>query len=58
MSERKRPPKLKVNSKLTKLKEEIYGITEELLEEDKSDITDINNFKYAVAKIMTENKSV
>jgi len=58
MSERERPPKLKVNRKLTKLKEEIYGITEELLEEDESDITDINNFINAVATIMTENKSV
>jgi hypothetical protein len=54
MSERERPLKLKVNSKLTKLKEEIYGITEELLEEDESDITDTNNFIYAAATIMTQ----
>jgi len=36
-------PKLKENSKLLKLKKEITGIIEELLEEDESDITDINN---------------
>jgi len=46
MSERERLPKLRENSKFTQLKEEIYGIAEELLEKDESDITDINNFIY------------
>jgi len=53
MSERERLPKLKENSKLTKLKKEIYGITEELLE-DESDIRDINNFIYAAVTIMSQ----
>ena len=53
MSERKRLPKVKENSKLIKFKEDIYGITEELLEEDESDITDIHNLIYAAATIMT-----
>ena len=34
MSERDRLPKLKENNKLVKLKEEVNGIIEELLEED------------------------
>jgi hypothetical protein len=46
MSEGERLPKLKENSKLTKLKEEIYGTSEELLEEDELYITDINSFIY------------
>ena len=41
MSERERLPKLNENSKLIKLKNEINGIIEELLEENESDITDI-----------------
>jgi hypothetical protein len=53
MSERERLPKLKENSKLIKLMEEINAITEELLEEDKSDITDINYLIHAAATIMT-----
>ena len=36
-------PKLKTNSKFIKLQEEINGVIEELLEEDKMNITDINN---------------
>jgi len=52
MSERERLPKLKENSKLTKLIKEIYGITEELLGEDESDIRDTNNFIYAAGTIM------
>jgi hypothetical protein len=41
MSERERLPKLNENSKLIKLKNEINGVIEELLEENESDITDI-----------------
>ena len=47
-------PKLKTNSKLIKLQEEINGVTEELLEEDEMNITDINNLIYAAATIMTQ----
>jgi len=54
MSEREKLPKLKTNSKLIKLQEEINGVTEELLEEDEMDITDINNLIYAAATIMTQ----
>jgi len=39
---------------LIKLQEEINGITEELLEEDEMNITDINNLIYAAATIMTQ----
>ena len=54
MSERERLPELKENSKLIKLKEEIIGrINEELLEENESNITDINNLIFAAATIMT-----
>jgi hypothetical protein len=54
MSERERLPNLKENSKLIKLKNEINVITEELLEENESDIKDINNLIYAAATIITE----
>ena len=53
MSEREKLPKLKTNSKLIKLQEEIYGVIEELLE-DEMNITDINNLIYAAATIMTK----
>ena len=53
MSERERLPTLKENRKLIKLKDEINGISDELLEEE-LDITDINNFMYAAATIMTQ----
>ena len=43
MSERENLPKLTTNSKLINLQEEIYGVTEELLEEDEMDIKVINN---------------
>jgi hypothetical protein len=43
MSERERLPKLKESSKFIKLKEEINGIIEVLLEEGEWDITDINS---------------
>jgi uncharacterized pyridoxamine 5'-phosphate oxidase family protein len=54
MSERERLPKLKENSKLMKLMGEINRIIEELLEEDESDITDINYLIHAAATIMTQ----
>jgi len=44
MSEWERLPTLKEKSKLIKLKDDINGITDELLEKDELDITDINNF--------------
>ena len=53
MSEREKLPKLKTNSKLITLQEEINGVIEELLEEDEMNITDINNLIYAAATIMT-----
>ena len=53
MSESERLPTLKENRKLIKLKEDINGVNEELLE-DKLDITDINNLIYAAATIMTQ----
>ena len=53
MSEREKMPKLKTNSKLIKLQEEINGLIEELLEEDEMDITDTKNLIYAAATLMT-----
>ena len=53
MSERERLPQLKENSKLIKLKEEIDGAIEALLEEGELDITRINNIIYPAATIMT-----
>jgi hypothetical protein len=47
-------PKLTTNSKLIKLREEINGVMEELLEEDEMDITDIINLIYAAATIITQ----
>ena len=43
MCEREKLPKLKTNNKFIKLQEAINGVIEELLEEDKMNITDINN---------------
>ena len=54
MSEREKLPKLKTNSKLIKLREEVNGVTEELLEEGEMDIKDTNNLIYAAATIMTQ----
>ena len=54
ISEREKLPRLKTNSKLIKLQEEINGVIEELLEEDEMNITDINNLIYAAATIMTQ----
>ena len=45
---------IKTNSKLIKLQEEINRVTEELLEEDEMNLTDINNLIYAAATIMTQ----
>ena len=38
---------------MLKLKEDINVVTEELLEEDESDITDINNLIYTAVTTMT-----
>ena len=54
ISEREKLPRLKTNSKLIKLQEEINGVIEELLEEDEMNITDINNLIYAAATLMTQ----
>jgi len=54
MSKREKLQKLKTNSKLIKLQEEINGVIEELLEEEEMDITDTNNLIYAAATIMTQ----
>ena len=54
MSERERLPKLKENSKLIKLKEDINEVSEELLEKYESDIRDINNLIHAAATIMIQ----
>ena len=54
MSEREKLPKLKTNSKLIKLQEEINGVIEELLGEDEKDVTDINNLIYAAVTIMAQ----
>ena len=39
---------------MIKLQEEINGVTEELLEEDEMNITDINNAIYTAATIITQ----
>ena len=54
MCEREKLPKLKTNNTFIKLQEEINGVIEELLEEDKMNITDINNLIYAAATFMTQ----
>jgi hypothetical protein len=55
MREREKLPKLETNSKFIKLQEEINGVIEEVLEEEKEmAITDINNLIYAAATIMTQ----
>jgi hypothetical protein len=54
MSEREKLPKLKTNSKLVTLQEEIKGVIEEPLEEDEMDITDISKLICAAATIMTQ----
>jgi len=54
MFEREKLPKLKTNSKLIKLQEEINGVIEELLEEDEMNVTHINNLIYAAATILTQ----
>jgi hypothetical protein len=54
MSERDKLPKLQKDNKLIKLKDEIKYVIEELLEENESHITEINNLVYAVATLVTE----
>jgi len=53
MSEREKLSKLLTKSKLITLQKEINGVIEELLEEDETHITGINNLIYAAATIMT-----
>ena len=57
MSEREKLPKVKTNSKLIKLQEEINGVLEGLLEEDEMIITYINNLIHAAGTIMTQTLS-
>jgi len=52
ISERESLPKLKVRSKFIKLKDKKNGIIEELLEEDESVITDINNLIHVAITII------
>jgi len=54
ISDDEKLPRLKSNSKLISLKEEINGVFEELLKEDEINITDINNMIFAAATIMTQ----
>ena len=54
ISEDEKLPRLKSNSKLITLKEEINGVFEELLKEDEMNITDIKNMIFAAATIMTQ----
>jgi hypothetical protein len=54
ISEKERLPKLKENSKLIEVMEEISGTTEEHLKEDESDITQINYLIQAAASIMSQ----
>jgi hypothetical protein len=53
-SKRKRLPKLKESSKLMNSKDEINGITAEILEENETGITELNNVIYATARIITK----
>jgi hypothetical protein len=55
MSERQRLPQLREKNKLIHLKKEINGITEELLKEDETDITDTNHLIYAAATVIIES---
>jgi len=54
MSEREKLTKVKRNSKLIKLQEEINGVIEEVLEEDEINITDINHLIYPAATFMIQ----
>ena len=53
MCEREKLPILKTNSKFIKFQEEINRVIDELLEEEEMDVTDVNNFIYAAATIVT-----
>jgi hypothetical protein len=57
MSEREKLPKLKTNSKLIKIQEEINGVNEELLEKDEMDVTHVNILIYAAATVMTQTRN-
>jgi len=54
MCEREKLPNLQTKSKFITLQEGINGVIEELLEEDKMNITDINTLIYAAATIVTQ----
>jgi hypothetical protein len=54
MSERQRLQKIDRKNKIIWLKKKMNGITEELLKENETDITDINHLIYAAATIITE----
>jgi len=54
ISEREKLSRIKTNSKLIELQEEINGVFVDLLEEDEMNITDINNLIYAAATIITQ----
>jgi hypothetical protein len=53
-SERRKPPKLAENNKLVCLKEEVNDIIKELLEENVTDITEVNHLIYAARTVITE----
>jgi hypothetical protein len=54
MSERQRLPKLVENNQIIWLKKVMNGITEELLKENETDITDLNHLIYAAATVIME----
>jgi len=54
VSEWERLAKLRQKCKFIWLKEEINGIIEEILEEEESDIKDINNLMYTAGTTMTQ----
>jgi hypothetical protein len=54
MSERRRLPKLAENNKLVSLKEEVNDIIKELLEENVTDVIDVNRSTHAAVTVITE----
>lgn len=54
MSERRRLPKLEESKKLVCFKQQVNGIIKELLEENQTDITEVNHLIYAAATVITE----
>jgi chorismate mutase len=53
MTERQRLPKL-VENNVVSIKKEMNGIIEEILKENKIDITDLNHLIYAAASVIME----